>query len=57
VRRARKEIEAENNNDWKALEKFFEDKEKSAPEKKVAYKPRRLPAQARSKASGTKGKA
>ncbi|MBN1507860.1 MAG: hypothetical protein JW955_13500 [Sedimentisphaerales bacterium] len=43
VRRIRKEIEAEHDNDWKALERYFVKKQNIAPEKKVVYKPRRLP--------------
>jgi hypothetical protein len=45
VRRTRKEIEAEHGNDWKALERYFADKQKSSPEKKAAYKPKKLPDQ------------
>ncbi len=45
VRRTRKEIEAEHGNDWKALERYFTDKQKSSPEKKAAYEPKKLPAQ------------
>lgn len=43
VRRVRKEIEAEHGNDWKSLERYFTDKQNSATEKKVAYKPKKLP--------------
>jgi hypothetical protein len=43
VRRTRKEIEAEHGDDWKALERYFIDKQKSSPEKKAAYKPKKLP--------------
>lgn len=43
VRRVRKEIEAEHGNDWKALERYFTDKQNSTVEKKVAYKPKKLP--------------
>jgi hypothetical protein len=53
VRRARKEIEAEHGNDWKALERYFMDKQESSPEKKVAYKPKRLPERESRRASGT----
>ena len=42
-RRTRKEIEAEHGDDWKALERYFIDKQKSSPEKKAAYKPKKLP--------------
>ncbi|OHB77964.1 MAG: hypothetical protein A2Z25_15145 [Planctomycetes bacterium RBG_16_55_9] len=45
VRRVRKEIEAEHGNDWKALERYFTDKQNSAMEKKAAYKPKKLPRQ------------
>jgi hypothetical protein len=45
VRRVRKEIEAEHGNDWQALERYFMDKQESSPEKKVAYKPKKLPKQ------------
>jgi hypothetical protein len=45
VRRTRKEIEAEHGNDWKALERYFTDKQKSSPEKKAAYEPKKLPDQ------------
>jgi len=43
VRRVRKEIEAEHGNDWKALERYFTDKQSNAAEKKIAYKPKKLP--------------
>ncbi len=43
VRRVRKEIEAEHGNDWKALERYFTDKQNNSTEKKAAYKPRKLP--------------
>jgi len=43
VRRVRKEIEAEHGNDWKALERYFMDKQNSATEKMAAYKPKKLP--------------
>ncbi|MBN2313481.1 MAG: hypothetical protein JXM79_06095 [Sedimentisphaerales bacterium] len=43
VRRARKEIEAEHGNDWKALERYFTEKQNSATEKKVTYQPKKLP--------------
>lgn len=43
VRRTRKEIEAEHGNDWKALEEYFMAKQESSPEKKAAYKPKKLP--------------
>lgn len=43
VRRTRKEIEAEHGNDWEALERYFTEKQKSSPEKKAAYKPKKLP--------------
>jgi hypothetical protein len=56
VRRTRKEIEAEHNNDWKALERFFNDKQKIAPGRKAVYKPRRLRAIAARKATRAKGK-
>jgi hypothetical protein len=45
VRRTRKEIEAEHDNDWTALERYFTDKQRSSTEKKAAYKPKKLPAQ------------
>lgn len=45
VRRIRKEIEAEHGNDWEALERRFTAKQESSPEKKVAYRPRKLPEQ------------
>ncbi len=45
VRRTRKEIEAEHGHDWEALERYFTDKQKSSPEKKAAYKPKKLPKQ------------
>ena len=43
VRRTRREIEAEHGNDWKALERYFMAKQDTAPEKKAAYQPKRLP--------------
>lgn len=43
VRRTRKEIEAEHGDDWKALERYFMDKQKSSPEKQAAYRPKKLP--------------
>ena len=43
VRRTRKEIEAEHGNDWEALERYFTEKQESSPEKKAAYKPKKLP--------------
>ncbi len=43
VRRTRKEIEAEHGNDWKALERYFMQKQEAAPEKKASYRPKRLP--------------
>lgn len=43
VRRTRKEIEAEHNNDWKALERHFMERQESSPEKKATYKPKKLP--------------
>jgi hypothetical protein len=45
VRRTRKQIEAEHGNDWKALERYFTNKQKSSTEKKAAYEPKKLPDQ------------
>jgi len=54
VRRTRREIEAEHGNDWKALERYFMQKQESGPEKKAAYEPKKLPERESPKASGTK---
>ena len=54
VRRTRKEIEAEHNNDWKELERYFMDKQNSAPEKTATYKPKRLPGSETRKAARAK---
>ena len=43
VRRARKAIEAEHGNDWKALERFFLERQQSSPGRQIAYKPKKLP--------------
>jgi hypothetical protein len=43
VRRTRKEIKAEHGNNWKALERYFMQKQEAAPEKKAGYRPKRLP--------------
>jgi hypothetical protein len=43
VRRTRKEIKAEHGNNWKALERYFIQKQEAAPEKKASYRPKRLP--------------
>ncbi len=43
VRRTRKEIEAEHGNDWKALERYFIQKQEATPEKQASYRPKRLP--------------
>jgi hypothetical protein len=43
VRRTRKEIKAEHGNNWKALERYFMQKQEAAPEKKASYRPKRLP--------------
>lgn len=43
VRRIRKEIESQNNNDWDKLEAYFVEKQVKRTEPPVTYNPQRLP--------------
>ncbi|MFC1766730.1 hypothetical protein ACFL6U_32225 [Planctomycetota bacterium] len=43
VRRVRKEIESQNNNDWETIEKYFSEKQSKAQTPPVIYSPQKLP--------------
>ena len=43
VRRTRKEIESENNNDWDTLEKYFVEKQAERAKPPVTHSPQQLP--------------
>ena len=43
VRRMRKEIESENNNDWKTLEKYLKENQLKRAKRPVVYSPKKLP--------------
>ena len=43
VRRIRKEIESENNNDWNTIEKYLKENQAKRPKRPVVYSPKKLP--------------
>jgi len=43
VRRIRKQIESEHNNDWDALVRYLLEKQSASPAKSASYQPRKLP--------------
>ncbi|MCH8311319.1 MAG: hypothetical protein IIB17_12610 [Chloroflexi bacterium] len=43
VRRIRKVIESENNNDWDTIEEYLSEKQAERTTRPVTYKPQKLP--------------
>ena len=43
VRRIRKDIELEHNNDWEAIVKHFQSKPLNDKHKHISYEPKKLP--------------
>ena len=43
VRRIRKEIESENQNDWDAIEEYFCEKQAKRATRPVVYSPKKFP--------------